>query len=158
MFTLFGFRDRQRIKEHTYDAIGRFDTSKMIVSRLINSPEESCCVCLSRLKGRDDISVLPCLHEFHRECINRWFNVCRKTCPICRLSMEGEEKVRLTREELTEEMVIWFSSFHVGGFWVLRLSLIEVGRWLRIFLIFTRSWKKSLCFSNFFFTFFVFLE
>ncbi|KAJ4714141.1 E3 ubiquitin-protein ligase [Melia azedarach] len=76
---------------------------------------ETCCVCLSRLKEEEDMRVLPCLHRFHRACVDRWFNACTKTCPLCRFSM-GEEVVFHRREVLTDEMVIWFSSFHVAGF------------------------------------------
>jgi hypothetical protein len=77
---------------------------------------ELCCVCLSRLKKKgQDTRVLPCLHEFHRVCVDRWFNACQKTCPVCRFSMGGEDNCR-KQEVLTDEMVIWFSSFHVAGF------------------------------------------
>ncbi|KAL0011049.1 hypothetical protein SO802_006157 [Lithocarpus litseifolius] len=49
---------------------------------------EVCCVCLSRLKkGQEEMRILPCLHEFHKICVDRWFNhVCRKTCPITKTS------------------------------------------------------------------------
>ncbi|KAH0718356.1 hypothetical protein R3W88_006227 [Solanum pinnatisectum] len=77
---------------------------------------EKCCVCLSRLKDGEDSRVLPCLHEFHRECVDRWLNGARRTCPVCRFSMEDGKKLCLITEDLTEEMVIWFSSFHVAGF------------------------------------------
>ncbi|KAF8011416.1 hypothetical protein BT93_J1892 [Corymbia citriodora subsp. variegata] len=85
---------------------------------------EVCCVCLSGLKEGEaegaggDVRVLPCMHEFHKACVDRWFDACRRTCPICRFSMEeggGDEGCR-REEELTEEMVIWFSSFHAAGF------------------------------------------
>ncbi|KAL8133624.1 hypothetical protein AgCh_008899 [Apium graveolens] len=76
---------------------------------------ELCCVCLSELKEEGKVTqVLPCMHEFHKGCIARWLDWYRKTCPICRFSMGDKEKTR--REELTEEMVIWFSSFHAAGF------------------------------------------
>ncbi|XWS33897.1 hypothetical protein CRYUN_Cryun22dG0122400 [Craigia yunnanensis] len=79
------------------------------------SEGELCCVCLSSMKEGDDMRVLPCLHQFHRGCVDRWFNACRKNCPICRFSM-GEEERFHRREAFTEEMLIWFSSFHVAGF------------------------------------------
>lgn len=79
---------------------------------------ELCCVCMSRLNEGEGTRVLPCMHEFHKACIGRWLDVCRKTCPVCRFSMADEENTRRRRrEELTEEMMIWFSSFHAAGFW-----------------------------------------
>ncbi|XLV00871.1 hypothetical protein S245_015208 [Arachis hypogaea] len=76
-----------------------------------------CCVCLSRLKDEDEIRVLPCLHKFHKVCVNRWLKGRHKTCPLCRFSMGGggEEKSHHRPEMFTEEMLIWFSSFHIAG-------------------------------------------
>ncbi|GAV74717.1 zf-RING_2 domain-containing protein [Cephalotus follicularis] len=76
---------------------------------------ELCCVCLSRLKEGEDMRVLPCLHQFHKACVDRWFSGCRKTCPVCRCLMAEEEKHQ-DNGVFTEEMAIWFSSFHVAGF------------------------------------------
>ncbi|CAN4078693.1 unnamed protein product [Withania somnifera] len=58
---------------------------------------ERCCVCLSRLKYGDDNRVLPCLHEFHRECVDRWLNGTQRTCPVCRFSMEDGKKLSLKK-------------------------------------------------------------
>ncbi|XP_050229783.1 E3 ubiquitin-protein ligase RHA2A-like [Mercurialis annua] len=77
---------------------------------------EFCCVCLSRLKGGEKVRVLFCEHKFHKVCIDSWFKVCRKTCPICRFATGEDEGSYKREEQLTEEMVIWFSSFHVAGF------------------------------------------
>lgn len=75
-----------------------------------------CCVCLSRLDEGEDRRLLPCLHEFHRECVDRWLITCRKTCPLCRFLLEDEENFEKRGDILTEEMILWFSSFHVAGF------------------------------------------
>ncbi|KAM7256230.1 hypothetical protein ACFE04_011971 [Oxalis oulophora] len=77
-----------------------------------------CCVCLSGFSEGEDVSlrILPCLHKFHKTCVDRWLTGCKKTCPICRFSMGKEENNFVhRREEFTDEMVIWFSSFHIAG-------------------------------------------
>ncbi|XP_044470497.1 probable E3 ubiquitin-protein ligase ATL45 [Mangifera indica] len=83
-----------------------------------DNESELCCVCLSGVNegAREDCHVLPCLHKFHGACINRWLSGCSKTCPMCRFSVKNEDDKFRFRDELTEEMVIWFSSFHVAGF------------------------------------------
>ncbi|KAK7406850.1 hypothetical protein VNO78_08484 [Psophocarpus tetragonolobus] len=73
-----------------------------------------CCVCLSRLKAKDEIRILPCSHKFHKICVNRWLKGRHKTCPLCRFSMGAEDKSHRA-EMFTEEMLIWFSSFHIAG-------------------------------------------
>ncbi|XP_051116836.1 E3 ubiquitin-protein ligase MPSR1-like [Andrographis paniculata] len=85
----------------------------------------TCAVCLSTI-GRGwemaNTKILPCLHEFHAACIDRWLSAphAKNTCPVCRYSIGGDRddgKSGFKRHEcFTEEMVIWFSSFHVAGF------------------------------------------
>ncbi|CAI0461616.1 unnamed protein product [Linum tenue] len=74
-----------------------------------------CCVCLSQMEVGDCLRMLPCMHKFHELCITRWLEGYGKTCPLCRFSM-GEDKKPEEEQQLTVEMLIWFSSFHVAGF------------------------------------------
>ncbi|KAI9288390.1 hypothetical protein BC943DRAFT_377502 [Umbelopsis sp. AD052] len=45
--------------------------------------EQRCSICLDAYKLVDKLWVLPCHHEFHMDCVNRWFDTSQK-CPICR--------------------------------------------------------------------------
>ncbi|KAL2497624.1 putative E3 ubiquitin-protein ligase RHA2A [Abeliophyllum distichum] len=119
--TFFSLRRKYCIKPQIADS--NINQEKLIKERVgfgfdksdVEGTRTLCCVCLSSL-SRGDKRVLPCLHEFHRICVNRWLNGCCKTCPVCRFPVDEDEGKRLEREELTDEMVIWFSSFHVAGF------------------------------------------
>ncbi|CAK7334181.1 unnamed protein product [Dovyalis caffra] len=74
-------------------------------SEIVDAEGEVCCVCLSSFKVEKDMSVLPCLHKFHKVCIEGWFNnMCRKTCPLCRFSMGEQERSYKREEQFTEEM------------------------------------------------------
>ncbi|KAK8607440.1 hypothetical protein V6N13_053175 [Hibiscus sabdariffa] len=78
---------------------------------------EMCSVCLSSMEEGEERRVLPCMHEFHRGCVDRWVSSCRKNCPICRFSVGEQQRFQFhPREAFTEEMLIWFSSFHIAGF------------------------------------------
>lgn len=50
---------------------------------------KQCPICLTRYEKTDDVSALPCSHEFHRECICTWLSNYRKTCPLCCTELES---------------------------------------------------------------------
>ncbi|GJM86436.1 hypothetical protein PR202_ga02295 [Eleusine coracana subsp. coracana] len=48
----------------------------------------ACIVCLERLEASDEVRRLGgCAHAFHRGCIDRWIDLGRATCPLCRSSL-----------------------------------------------------------------------
>ncbi|CAM1306934.1 RNF38 (predicted) [Pycnogonum litorale] len=47
------------------------------------SDQTSCVVCMSEFERRQTLRVLPCSHEFHSKCIDKWLKT-NRTCPICR--------------------------------------------------------------------------
>ncbi|XP_022520436.2 RING finger protein 215 [Astyanax mexicanus] len=49
---------------------------------------ESCAVCLEQYLNNQCLRVLPCLHEFHRDCVDPWL-LLQQTCPLCKRSVLG---------------------------------------------------------------------
>ncbi|XP_067932684.1 uncharacterized protein [Watersipora subatra] len=47
----------------------------------IDSPS-SCAICLERYSIGEDMRMLPCSHEYHRKCIDKWLAE-HSTCPCC---------------------------------------------------------------------------
>ncbi|XP_033102834.1 RING finger protein 44-like isoform X1 [Anneissia japonica] len=46
--------------------------------------DQTCCVvCMSEFETRQLLRVLPCSHEFHAKCVDKWLKT-NRTCPICR--------------------------------------------------------------------------
>ncbi|XP_023845757.2 E3 ubiquitin-protein ligase RNF38 [Salvelinus sp. IW2-2015] len=47
------------------------------------SEQTLCVVCMSDFESRQLLRVLPCSHEFHGKCVDKWLRA-NSTCPICR--------------------------------------------------------------------------
>ena len=48
--------------------------------------EDNCPICLMGYRPGEEQRRLPCLHAFHRACVDAWL-MCNCTCPCCRLSI-----------------------------------------------------------------------
>ncbi|KAG5358253.1 Receptor-like proteiny region, transmembrane domain- and RING domain-containing protein 1 [Yarrowia sp. B02] len=46
---------------------------------------DECIICLEEFTvGESRVMQLPCGHDFHEECIQRWLTTQQRTCPICK--------------------------------------------------------------------------
>jgi len=46
-------------------------------------PAFTCAICLEECSSSLQQQILPCMHKFHRDCIDRWMQT-QTTCPECR--------------------------------------------------------------------------
>ncbi len=54
---------------------------------------ERCCICLNDFAEDESIRRLPCLHIFHKDCIDEWLRRNHK-CPLCNMSVAAGFGVR----------------------------------------------------------------
>jgi hypothetical protein len=50
--------------------------------------EEDCSICLDGYKRGQAVTKMPCGHEFHSKCLERWLLNYNATCPYCRAALE----------------------------------------------------------------------
>ncbi|KAK7276294.1 hypothetical protein RIF29_17433 [Crotalaria pallida] len=59
------------------------DTSNATGSMKASDDELTCSVCLEQVNVGDTLRSLPCLHQFHANCIDPWLRQ-QGTCPVCK--------------------------------------------------------------------------
>ncbi|XP_051547905.1 E3 ubiquitin-protein ligase RLIM-like isoform X1 [Myxocyprinus asiaticus] len=77
--------------EEQQGAVAKNTLSKAEIERLptkVYDPSHSagktdCQICFSEYKAGERLRMLPCLHDYHVKCIDRWLKE-NATCPICR--------------------------------------------------------------------------
>mmetsp|Transcript_155 Transcript_155/g.297 ORF Transcript_155/g.297 Transcript_155/m.297 type:complete len:272 (+) Transcript_155:85-900(+) len=54
-----------------------------------NNEQPQCSICLVEYEPGDSLRTLPCLHAFHKVCIDQWINSCSEmVCPACRRDID----------------------------------------------------------------------
>ncbi|XP_077234789.1 uncharacterized protein LOC143876982 isoform X2 [Tasmannia lanceolata] len=49
-----------------------------------NEEVAQCYICLVEYEDGDCMRILPCHHDFHRTCIDKWLKEIHRVCPLCR--------------------------------------------------------------------------
>ncbi|KAH6755095.1 RING/U-box superfamily protein [Perilla frutescens var. hirtella] len=61
-----------------------------------------CYICLSDYEEGDRLRVLPCNHEFHIPCIDKWLKEVNRVCPVCRHDVcEGRGECSVSNPEVS---------------------------------------------------------
>nr|XP_033811595.1 RING finger protein 215 isoform X3 [Geotrypetes seraphini] len=79
------------LKQHILQRLSALKTRRYHPSkhRKSQAPEiETCAVCLDQFHRNQCLRVMPCLHEFHRDCVDPWL-LLQHTCPLCKYNILG---------------------------------------------------------------------
>ena len=50
-------------------------------------------VCFVEYEEGDEVRTMPCMHFFHRECIDKWLLERGSTCSICKFNVKKDYNV-----------------------------------------------------------------
>ncbi|KAJ4390726.1 hypothetical protein N0V93_004324 [Gnomoniopsis smithogilvyi] len=74
----------------TEDAIEKLEKKKLDREMMGEGDKAECTICIDEMNIGDEVTVLPCKHWFHGECVVLWLKE-HNTCPICRTPIEKRE-------------------------------------------------------------------
>ena len=75
-----------------------YDISRLELKMLTDVEEGSCAVCQCDWEVDDEVRILPCTHQFHTVCVDKWLRNHKASCPLCK------KGVREDREDVEEEV------------------------------------------------------
>jgi len=52
---------------------------------------ENCPICQDSYALGQELSILPCRHVFHTDCVNNWFKE-KSNCPCCRTNLSDQNE------------------------------------------------------------------
>lgn len=71
----------------TEQAIENLQKKKLDKEMMGESDKVECTICIDEMQIGDEVTVLPCKHWFHGECVILWLKE-HNTCPVCRAPIE----------------------------------------------------------------------
>ncbi|XP_013817595.1 E3 ubiquitin-protein ligase RNF6 isoform X2 [Apteryx mantelli] len=80
--------DDERLRGLTKEQIDNLSTRSYGDINTENEISKTCSVCINEYVTGNKLRQLPCMHEFHIHCIDRWLSE-NSTCPICRQPVLG---------------------------------------------------------------------
>ncbi|NWU58380.1 RNF6 ligase, partial [Dromas ardeola] len=80
--------DDDRLRGLTKEQIDNLSTRSYGDTLTENEISKTCSVCINEYVTGNKLRQLPCMHEFHIHCIDRWLSE-NSTCPICRQPVLG---------------------------------------------------------------------
>uniref|UniRef100_A0A8C8BT35 E3 ubiquitin-protein ligase RNF43 n=1 Tax=Otus sunia TaxID=257818 RepID=A0A8C8BT35_9STRI len=96
------------LQQQTMQAIGQLATRRY-QSRCRQAPRWDstsscssapvCAICLEEFSEGQELRIISCSHEFHRDCVDPWLQQ-HHTCPLCMFNILGKAQTRLAPRDM----------------------------------------------------------
>ncbi|KAJ2084306.1 hypothetical protein H4R24_000099 [Coemansia sp. RSA 988] len=90
MMTFIYVLYRLRLRQHRLrdlaptDVVNSLPVKTFYLSKYREGEPAECAICLDDFEDEDELRTLPCKHQYHVKCIDRWLTTRKKFCPICK--------------------------------------------------------------------------
>ncbi|KAL9980243.1 hypothetical protein ACROYT_G008802 [Oculina patagonica] len=74
----------------TREENGNISDTESTLSTQSDGHNSKCVICLEKFKDGQDVRIVPCRHEFHKDCVDPWL-LSNYTCPLCMLNIVERE-------------------------------------------------------------------
>lgn len=75
-------RNSSKLAEVDDDMVSKTGNSIQSTNDCLDGEKEQCTICRIELEEEDEVTLLPCRHVYHPECVAHWLRQ-KKTCPQC---------------------------------------------------------------------------
>lgn len=85
------FFDQNNTPSHVIEQLPVRELTQTEVENNLKKQDEglrSCLVCLCDYAPEEEVRTMPCLHFFHKECIDKWLGK-SNSCPICKFDIKN---------------------------------------------------------------------
>jgi len=62
----------------------------------------SCAICMQAYQVGEKVRTLPCQHEFHVDCVDKWLPM-KRECPLCRHDITKPTPVAVPQDDFPED-------------------------------------------------------
>uniref|UniRef100_A0A6T8BWT1 RING-type domain-containing protein n=1 Tax=Prymnesium polylepis TaxID=72548 RepID=A0A6T8BWT1_9EUKA len=79
-----GREKKSKLRENS-KRIDQLPSHRATKSELASKEEPTCAICLENIRAQQNVTTLPCKHEYHRQCIAKWLKMAEAaSCPQCK--------------------------------------------------------------------------